>query len=467
MRNNTPVHWAVVVLASAGLHGAGCSQQRPPAPVAPPVRVAVGHTLGSPVPLAPPGGAGGEALVVTVTGYAADPATLPPGEPLAARARLVVDSAGQPVATAPAAAERVTLLADVSALRTPTSTGKGASTIQVVRSPLPPGCTVLLSFSAAVGRAGAGDDAGVRLAIVSPTAAGSDRPGLLVTARQSAEDPAASEAAPVSRDRTVLLDWPSATLDGEFALVFPPAPGARLPVATVFRVRVEGAAGDPEAAQASARIAEELSEQGRAAGASLGNSLASAITSSAPPGLRRALAGVCAELHADVTFEASLLAEDKDLPALVSPVAQALAAAPADAETGQLAWLADRATLEALAKPAGGGEASAPLRAMLSARFGEVGRDAGAVSELAAASPSRADFDARVRAENVILLDDASPAARVRAFEWTSRQDPKGTLKGYEPMGPAPQRRQAIENYLQSLSPATQPASTAPGGSHE
>jgi hypothetical protein len=110
---------------------------------------------------------------------------------------------------------------------------------------------------------------------------------------------------------------------------------------------------------------------------------------------------------------------------------------------------------------------------MLSARYGEVGRDAGGLAELAAASASRADFVARVRAENVILLDDASPASRVRAFEWTSRQDAKGALKGYDPLGPTPQRRQAIDNYLQSLTAppqATQPtarAEDASGGSHE
>jgi hypothetical protein len=173
------------------------------------------------------------------------------------------------------------------------------------------------------------------------------------------------------------------------------------------------------------------------------------------------------DLHADVTLEASLLLGDNDLPPLATAVAGALGAAPADAEAAQLAWLADRATLAALAKPPGGGEVAPAVRAMLSARFGEVGRDAGALAELAAASPSRADFDARVRAENVILLDDASPAARVRAFEWASRRDAKGALKGYEPMAPPSQRRQAIENYLQSLTPATRPAPTAPGGTHE
>jgi hypothetical protein len=107
---------------------------------------------------------------------------------------------------------------------------------------------------------------------------------------------------------------------------------------------------------------------------------------------------------------------------------------------------------------------------MLSARFGEVGRDPGTVADLGAASASRADFETRVRGENVILLDDASPASRVRAFEWARRQDAHGALKDYDPMGPAPKRRQAIDQYLQSLTPTTQPttrAADAPGASHE
>jgi hypothetical protein len=100
---------------------------------------------------------------------------------------------------------------------------------------------------------------------------------------------------------------------------------------------------------------------------------------------------------------------------------------------------------------------------MLSARFGEAGRDPGSLGELAAASPSRADFETRVLAENLLLLDDASPASRVRAFEWLSSRN--GAPQGYNPLGNPAERRAAIDAHLQSLTrqpetnPATQPSS--------
>src|SRR4051794_13700957 len=87
----------LTVLAS----GAGCARRPPPAPLEPPLRTVVTQTLGSPVD-APAAGAGanGDAMVLSLRGYAADASSLPAGESLAARGRLIIDSAGEPVATA-------------------------------------------------------------------------------------------------------------------------------------------------------------------------------------------------------------------------------------------------------------------------------------------------------------------------------------------------------------------------------
>ena len=158
-----------------------------------------------------------------------------------------------------------------------------------------------------------------------------------------------------------------------------------------------------------------------------------------------------------------MLLEDKALTASAAQIADALAAAPPEADSSYLGWVVDRALLAGLAKLASGGEFPPAVAAMLSARFGEAGRDPGSLGELAAASTSRADFETRIRAENLILLDDASPASRVRAFEWLSSRNE--APQGYNPLGSSAERRAAVDGHLQSMTrqsdanPATRPSS--------
>jgi hypothetical protein len=270
----------------------------------------------------------------------------------------------------------------------------------------------------------------------------------------------------------VVLDWPLGGPTGEFAVVFPGAPRQGTLSATVFRIAIESADGDPEITQVSARVLADLSREGRRAAPTRAQLMGSALAAAPSPQSSRAkLAAICADVQGDVTMETLLLVDGNALASITQAVIEALAAAPADADSALVGWLVDRAALGALAKASGGGGSAGEVRAMLSARFGEVGRDASAVADLAAASPSRADFDTRVRAENVMRLDDASPASRVRAFDWLARRDDAGALKGYDPMAPAPKRREAIDQYLQQRSgtpwrPATRAASAA-GEPHE
>src|SRR6185503_2747961 len=127
MRLPTAVCRVTILSSLAACCAAGCSRKPPPAPLAPPVRAVMRHSLGSPVDLPAPGGApGGDALVVTLRGYAADASSLPPGESLASRGQLIIDSVSEPMSTAPPAAEAVRLVADGSSLPAPKTGGKGA-----------------------------------------------------------------------------------------------------------------------------------------------------------------------------------------------------------------------------------------------------------------------------------------------------------------------------------------------------
>jgi hypothetical protein len=377
---------------------------------------------------------------------------------LAASGGLVISSANEPLATASQNVEAVRLIKDMSLLPAPVR--RGAAPLVNTTSPLPAGCTTTVTFVAAADGGRGGSDPVVTVGIISPSAAGGDRPRLVISAAGAPpEEPSTGAALPEAGDRSLLLDWPLATPTGEFALYFPAdrRRGVRLP--TVWRFLVSDASGDADAARASAQVLKDLSSKPQSTHKPRGQLLATALApSGGPSDVRNALLAVSAEVRGEVSSEAALLLEDNALTASSAHIAEALAAAPAEADTSYLGWVVDRALLAGLAKLASGGEFPPAVAAMLSARFGEAGRDPGSLGELAAASGSRADFETRVRAENLILLDDASPAARVRAFEWlSSRND---APQGYNPLGSSAGRRAAIDAHLQSLArpPGTNPA---------
>jgi hypothetical protein len=425
----------------------------------PPLRAEVGYALGSPVdPPAPAGAAAGVLLELRLQGYAAGASSAVPGESLAASGGLVISSANEPLATASPSVESVRLIKDVSQL--PAPAGRGGAPVVQRTAPLPAGCTTTVSFVAAA----AGGDPVVRVGIIAPSAAGQGPRLVISAAAPPAEETSAVAALSESGERSLLLAWPLDTPTGEFALYFPAdrRRGLRLP--TVWRFQVSDVTGEAEAAQASAQILKDLSSKPQSTHKPRGQLLAAALAASGGPSdVRNALLAVAAEVRGEVSSEAALLLEDETLAASSAHIADALAAAPPEADTSHLGWVVDRALLAGLAKLASGGEFPPAVGGMLSARFGEAGRDPGSLGELAAASPSRADFETRVLAENLLLLDDASPASRVRAFEWLSSRN--GAPQGYNPLGNPAERRAAIDAHLQSLTrqpetnPATQPSS--------
>jgi hypothetical protein len=68
---------------------------------------------------------------------------------------------------------------------------------------------------------------------------------------------------------------------------------------------------------------------------------------------------------------------------------------------------------------------------------------------------TRAEFENRIMAENIIFLEDNSPASRVRAYDWLKARGKAPA--GFDPLGPARERRIALDK-------AANPPTTAPGG---
>lgn len=136
-----------------------------------------------------------------------------------------------------------------------------------------------------------------------------------------------------------------------------------------------------------------------------------------------------------------------------APMAEEVALAAADdlvakaaravATTDLSGWAIERAALCAIRSELGAGDPSASLAEILGRRGGAAGRSADAFFALADRASSLEELDRLLVAENEALLEDASPAMRVRASEWLARRG--RAPRGYDPLAPAAERRAALE----------------------
>jgi hypothetical protein len=107
------------------------------------------------------------------------------------------------------------------------------------------------------------------------------------------------------------------------------------------------------------------------------------------------------------------------------------------------AWALERGAYRAVVDLSREGHLTAPLEALLILHAGQVGRDPALLGELLSQSTDLPDLRRRLIRENAIFLEDMSPAARSRALEWLAAQGKAPA--GFDPLGPAKQRRAALE----------------------
>jgi hypothetical protein len=170
-------------------------------------------------------------------------------------------------------------------------------------------------------------------------------------------------------------------------------------------------------------------------------------------GSRAALAQAAAEAGAPLCGELALSADDATAKRLAERI-RAKFAGPTTQSKEAVAWAMDSACIELLAEMETAGPLPPEVTTVLSVHAGETGRSAATLAELAKSAGSVAEFEQRVAAENYIDLEDNSPAARVRAFDWLSAR--KLAPAGYDPLAPPRQRRAALDKA------AEQPAAPAP-----
>jgi hypothetical protein len=182
-----------------------------------------------------------------------------------------------------------------------------------------------------------------------------------------------------------------------------------------------------------------------------------AALSSLSTGSRAALSQAAAEAAAPLCGEAALAADDATVRRLAERIG-ATVKPPTTQDRDAVAWAMDFACIQMLAEMESANPLPPELLAVLAVHAGETGRSAGSLAELAKSVGSVAEFNQRVAAENYIDLEDNSPSARVRAFDWLRAR--KLEPAGFDPLAPPKQRRAALDKAAEPKPPA-QPAANS------
>ncbi|MGD0462944.1 MAG: hypothetical protein ABSB74_10705 [Tepidisphaeraceae bacterium] len=161
---------------------------------------------------------------------------------------------------------------------------------------------------------------------------------------------------------------------------------------------------------------------------------------------RAALVYLAGQRDARLCEDVAMLADEALLERIAAVVQRDAPAAINDGNLAQYAWILDRSAIQAMQPLLTKAVLPPELFAVLTEHFGEPGRHAAAVDEIMRGTSSGRQLQEKLISENYIYLEDSSPAARVRAFEWLAAQ--KLAPAGFDPLGSPKQRRQALDQAL-------------------
>ncbi|MCY2959103.1 MAG: hypothetical protein NTY35_02975 [Planctomycetota bacterium] len=263
-----------------------------------------------------------------------------------------------------------------------------------------------------------------------------------------------------SEGEKVLLAEPLRPADGPIAFVFQRAAREDEPSALVVLVEAttDAAGGDDSSStrgefEASAAAASERSRE---------------ITRSEEE--RREIRGVLSDLDrplerrarlvflasscgAPLALDIALIAQDADLAELATAVRAAI---PENADRAAAAWPIERAAWILLGQKAAAGAIAPELSGVLARQGGEAARFPGAIEDLVHGLRDVQGLTQRLVAENRILLEDASPSSRLRAYDWLAARGLAPT--GYDPFGSLADRRAALRKLAEAEEAAAQSA---------
>ncbi len=147
-----------------------------------------------------------------------------------------------------------------------------------------------------------------------------------------------------------------------------------------------------------------------------------------------------AELAGDLALAADDATLDSFVKSLPSETGQ-IAKLAADGTT--LGFVLEKCAYAFLAARSNEAPLAAELAGALLRRSGEVGRSAGAIDDLVAASRDLASLHTHLVDENRIALEDSNVGVRVRAFDWLAARNLAPV--GFDPLGNLKDRRAALE----------------------
>jgi hypothetical protein len=275
---------------------------------------------------------------------------------------------------------------------------------------------------------------------------------------------------PPRRERALLDPIPLGT-GTKWALVIPArkdgtATDAKATLAVIDIARQTG----PEQSAALAACVKDLSSLPAMAGTSSQipasadwTGIASALRtiSTDTENTRPALIFLAGQTNATLCSDVALLADEATLNSLAKRIITATggSAGPAPMEKAKLGWILDSACFAELAAMQAEEKTPPELAAVLTAYAGEAGRHAASLDEIVKGLSSREQLEAQLMAENLVYLEDASPAARVRAYDWLASKN--SAPAGYDPLGSNKDRRDALDK---SITAAPAAAKQPPGG---
>ncbi len=165
-------------------------------------------------------------------------------------------------------------------------------------------------------------------------------------------------------------------------------------------------------------------------------------------GRRESLAFLAAQTGGSICEDLAMEADDATLDQLVKKIQTSVSDDP-NIEPN-VGWILDHAALTLLDKlatdAANGTKVPTELLAILTNHTGEVGRHPSSLDEVLKGLTTRKDLDNRLLAQNMIYLEDSSPASRVRAYDWLSARHV--APDGYDPLASGKARRAALEKAL-------------------
>ena len=445
----------LICVVSVLVLGAGCGAKTRPLPLQPPLASSsVGYRLGAPISVATtqpsvPIGTD-DALAVRATWVALS--LVPKGlRPILSDAALIAaPRSAEPFLAAGQLSRGATIVpaAEVEPFLANVERGQLGQwvTISMGRAALPAGVTVTFALNTAA----QGIEVDLHRPIAATTAA-TTMPSEAIQLSLALDDGSGQ------RER-VLLAPQSMPPPTRFALVLPSNfPDSKVQ-AVLAIIELAPSSDSPEHVQAVAACVDQLQKSAagqRPAAPDTVNGwtgIAAALRAMDRPATSRvAMVYLAGETGADLFGDVALVAPDPILAGLSSRIRERLGDPPIPMEPAQFGWQLDVLTLQELAALQSAEKLPEELEGVLSRYAGEAARNAGSLEELTRVQ-GRDQLRARLIAENFTYLEDASPSARVRAYDWLKSRG--RAPEKYDPLGPAKARSAAIDAAMTAAAAA-------------